>query len=58
LQIIQPEALELVKELVRRDRYRIHTARLNGRAVAVKIFNGPQAQQVSPCGLHESLRFI
>ncbi|KAJ6537757.1 hypothetical protein B0H19DRAFT_1180828 [Mycena capillaripes] len=45
LPIIRPETISLVKQVVCCRSYRIHAAELNGRAVAVKVFSGPRAQE-------------
>ncbi|KAJ7778556.1 hypothetical protein B0H16DRAFT_1449138 [Mycena metata] len=45
LPVVRRETLYLAKQLVFRRGYRIHAARLNGRAVAVKVFNGLRARE-------------
>ncbi|KAJ7279670.1 hypothetical protein C8J57DRAFT_1570689 [Mycena rebaudengoi] len=43
--IVRKESLNLLQQLVMGPNYRIHAAEMDGRAVAVKVFNGHRAQQ-------------
>ncbi|KAJ7907513.1 hypothetical protein B0H13DRAFT_1879560 [Mycena leptocephala] len=45
LPIIRDETINLIKQLVCHPGYRIHAAELDGRAVAIKVFNGPRAEE-------------
>ncbi|KAJ7260115.1 hypothetical protein C8J57DRAFT_1471762 [Mycena rebaudengoi] len=45
LPIVNEDAIHLIKELVCAPNYRKHAAQLDGRAVVVKVFSGPRAQE-------------
>ncbi|KAJ7269599.1 hypothetical protein C8J57DRAFT_316604 [Mycena rebaudengoi] len=45
LPIFSDESIELIKQLICGPNYRIHAGKLNGRAVAVKVFSGTRAQE-------------
>ncbi|KAJ7919653.1 hypothetical protein B0H13DRAFT_1988523 [Mycena leptocephala] len=43
--IIRADEINLEREVICADGYRIHAAQFNGHAVAVKVFGGPRAQE-------------
>ncbi|KAJ7465973.1 hypothetical protein FB451DRAFT_1261492 [Mycena latifolia] len=45
LPIIRNESIYPVKQVLSRPGYRVHAGEMNGRAVAIKVFSGPRAQE-------------